>query len=64
MRRLVGLGRTLTAEVSAIGVETPHQVRQLLNAGCEIMQGKLLGQPQQIEAFASLLTEERWAAPP
>lgn len=57
VRGLVKIGQTLGVQVSAIGVESPYQVRQLLNAGCEIMQGRLLGRPQQAETFAPLLTE-------
>lgn len=63
VRGLVKVGQILAVEVSAIGVESPYQVRQLLNAGCEIMQGKLLGRPQQVETFAPLLTEAG-AVPP
>ena len=63
VRRLAGLARTLATEVSAIGVEAPYQVTQLLGMGCDIMQGKLLGQPQQGDAFASLLSEEGSVTP-
>ena len=58
VQRLTSLGRSLSAEVSAIGVETAQQVKLLLSAGCEIMQGKLLGQPQQVDAFTSLVLED------
>ena len=64
VHRLASLARSVSAEVSAIGVETPQQVKLLLGAGCEIMQGKLLGQPQQVEAFTSLVLEDGPAASP
>ncbi len=64
MHRLAGLARSVSAEVSAIGVETAYQVKLLLSAGCEIMQGKLLGQPQQVEAFTSLVLEDSSVASP
>jgi diguanylate cyclase (GGDEF)-like protein len=44
---IVALGRTLSVDVTAEGVETSEQVTLLKAAGCTIVQGFLFGQPQR-----------------
>jgi diguanylate cyclase (GGDEF)-like protein len=45
---IVGLGRALTLDITAEGVETNEQVTLLKAAGCKIVQGYLFGVPQPI----------------
>ncbi|CAG9174677.1 putative signaling protein [Cupriavidus pinatubonensis] len=42
---IVALGRTLNLNVVAEGVETPAQRKFLTEAGCDALQGYLLGEP-------------------
>jgi EAL domain-containing protein (putative c-di-GMP-specific phosphodiesterase class I) len=44
---IVALGRTLSVDVTAEGVETSEQVTLLKAAGCTIAQGFLFGTPQR-----------------
>jgi len=44
---IVGLGRSLSLDISAEGVETDEQVTMLRAAGCSIVQGFLFGVPQR-----------------
>ncbi len=44
---IVSLGRTLSVDVTAEGVETSEQVTLLKAAGCSIVQGFLFGAPQR-----------------
>ena len=44
---IVTLGRTLSVDVTAEGVETSEQVTLLKAAGCSIVQGFLFGMPQR-----------------
>lgn len=44
-RAIVGLGHELGLEVVAEGVEEPEQLRFLAEAGCDVVQGYLLGRP-------------------
>ena len=44
---IVGLGRTLSVDVTAEGVETSEQVTLLKAAGCSIVQGFLFGAPKR-----------------
>jgi diguanylate cyclase (GGDEF)-like protein len=43
---IVALARALDMAVCAEGVETPEQLRFLQNAGCDLIQGFLLGRPE------------------
>jgi EAL domain-containing protein (putative c-di-GMP-specific phosphodiesterase class I) len=45
---IVGLGRSLTLDITAEGVETNEQVTLLKAAGCKVVQGYLFGVPQPI----------------
>lgn len=49
---IVALGRTLSIDVSAEGVETSEQVTLLKAAGCSIVQGFLFGVPKRDAAAA------------
>lgn len=44
---IVGLGRSLSVDITAEGVETQEQVTLLKAAGCSIVQGFLFGAPQR-----------------
>ena len=44
---IVGLGRSLSVDITAEGVETHEQVTLLKAAGCSIVQGFLFGMPQR-----------------
>ena len=45
---LIGLGRSLSVDITAEGVETQDQVTLLQAAGCSIVQGFLFGAPQRV----------------
>jgi EAL domain-containing protein (putative c-di-GMP-specific phosphodiesterase class I) len=44
---IVGLGRSLSVDITAEGVETSEQVTLLKAAGCSIVQGFLFGMPKR-----------------
>ena len=44
---IVALGRTLSVDITAEGVETSEQVTLLKAAGCSIVQGFLFGAPKR-----------------
>ena len=46
---IVGLGRSLSVDITAEGVETNDQVTLLQAAGCSIVQGFLFGAPQRAD---------------
>ncbi len=46
---IVGLGRSLSVDITAEGVETEDQVSLLQAAGCSIVQGFLFGAPQRMD---------------
>jgi EAL domain-containing protein (putative c-di-GMP-specific phosphodiesterase class I) len=50
---IVALGRTLSVDVTAEGVETSEQVTLLKAAGCSIVQGFLFGVPKRETATAA-----------
>lgn len=54
VRTLIELGHSLDLTVAAEGVETLSQHAYLLEEGCDVMQGFLLGRPASIETFAPL----------
>ncbi len=56
---VIGLGRALRVPVTAEGVETEAQLRALAEAGCDQVQGYLLGRPAPQEVLEAML-----AAPP
>jgi len=49
---VVGLGRSLSVDIAAEGVETAEQVTLLRAAGCSIVQGFLFGLPQRADRGA------------
>ncbi len=58
VRTIIGMARTLGLVAVAEGVETPSQRAILLEEGCAVLQGFLLGQAMSPDAFALLAEEE------
>ncbi|SFP63130.1 EAL domain, c-di-GMP-specific phosphodiesterase class I (or its enzymatically inactive variant) [Mesorhizobium sp. NFR06] len=52
IRAIVGLGRGLSMDIIAEGVETLEQLTFLSEEGCHALQGYLIGRPHPIEAYA------------
>ncbi|CDX32533.1 Diguanylate cyclase/phosphodiesterase [Mesorhizobium sp. SOD10] len=52
IRAIVGLGRGLSMDIIAEGVETLEQLSFLSEEGCHALQGYLIGRPHPIEAYA------------
>ena len=52
IRAIVQLGRGLSMDVVAEGVETLDQLGFLTEEGCDILQGYLIGRPYPIEQYA------------
>jgi diguanylate cyclase (GGDEF)-like protein/PAS domain S-box-containing protein len=57
VQAIVTLAHGLGLRVVAEGIETQSQMEVLRNAGCEIFQGFLLGEPRPPEAIERLLAE-------
>jgi diguanylate cyclase (GGDEF)-like protein/PAS domain S-box-containing protein len=55
VRAVIGLGHGLKLPVIAEGVETQAQRDFLAGAGCNAMQGYLIGRPQPIEDYAEIV---------
>ena len=53
---MVQLGRSLAVPVCAEGVETPGQLAQLRDEGCQEAQGFLFAPPMPATDFDALLT--------
>ncbi|MBZ9820804.1 putative bifunctional diguanylate cyclase/phosphodiesterase [Mesorhizobium sp. CA4] len=53
IRAIVGLGRGLSMDIIAEGVETLEQLSFLSDEGCHALQGYLIGRPHPIEAYAN-----------
>ncbi len=47
---IIGLGRSLDVQITAEGVENQEQVTLLRAAGCNLVQGFLLGRPDSVQA--------------
>jgi diguanylate cyclase (GGDEF)-like protein len=52
LRGVIGLARGLELPVTAEGVETRAQLDVLTRAGCEFVQGYLIGRPASIDGYA------------
>jgi EAL domain-containing protein (putative c-di-GMP-specific phosphodiesterase class I) len=52
VRAVIGLARGLELPVIAEGVETQAQFELLARAGCDLVQGYLIGMPAPIERYA------------
>jgi EAL domain-containing protein (putative c-di-GMP-specific phosphodiesterase class I) len=61
---IVGLGRSLSVDITAEGVETSEQVTLLKAAGCSIAQGFLFGVPQRDSVLASAVDKAAEAPQP
>jgi diguanylate cyclase (GGDEF)-like protein/PAS domain S-box-containing protein len=55
VRAVIGLAHGLGVPVLAEGVETNSQLGTVLKEGCDEVQGYLIGRPQPIQAYASLI---------
>jgi EAL domain-containing protein (putative c-di-GMP-specific phosphodiesterase class I) len=51
---VIGLGHSMNIEVTAEGVETERQLEYLLDEGCDLIQGYLVGRPAPIDSFSAL----------
>jgi len=63
VQAVVGLAHTLGLQVTAEGVETPEQVRQLSAFGCTLAQGYYFARPMSLEALDALLARGRLSWP-
>ena len=61
VQAVIGLGRGLGMPVVAEGVETQAQLEGLRSEGCTEVQGFLVGRPQPIENFRSVVITRRCA---
>jgi EAL domain-containing protein (putative c-di-GMP-specific phosphodiesterase class I) len=55
VRTIVGLGHSLDLEVIAEGVETPSQLAELREMGCDHGQGYLFAPPVEAAAARAML---------
>jgi diguanylate cyclase (GGDEF)-like protein/PAS domain S-box-containing protein len=60
---ITALARALTIDVTAEGIETKEQLRQLREAGCAWGQGYLFGAPVPHDAFVHDLDRDRTGSP-
>ncbi|OGO55622.1 MAG: hypothetical protein A2V85_12650 [Chloroflexi bacterium RBG_16_72_14] len=60
---IVGLGRTLSLQIIAEGIEQVAQLDRLREMGCELGQGFLFAQPMPGEDVAAILREPTFAPP-
>ncbi|MCX7601660.1 MAG: EAL domain-containing protein [Meiothermus sp.] len=64
VRALIQFGHNLGMEVLAEGIETPEQLEWLRAAGCDLVQGYLLGQPRPFQEIVAELQQPPASAPP
>jgi diguanylate cyclase (GGDEF)-like protein len=55
LRGVIGLARGLELPVTAEGVETRAQLDVLTRAGCDLVQGFLIGRPSSIDGYAEVV---------
>ncbi len=55
LRGVIGLARGLELPVTAEGVETQAQLDVLTRAGCDLVQGFLIGRPGSIDGYAAVV---------
>ncbi|MDP9083393.1 MAG: EAL domain-containing protein [Pseudomonadota bacterium] len=55
LRGVIGLARGLELPVTAEGVETSAQLNVLIHAGCDLVQGFLIGRPAPIDSYAEVV---------
>lgn len=63
VQTIIGMGRNLDLEVIAEGVETQEQKGFLMQHGCDLYQGFLLGRPEPVEVLQALLAGTGTSAP-
>jgi EAL domain-containing protein (putative c-di-GMP-specific phosphodiesterase class I) len=61
VRSMIELGHALGLQMVAEGIERETQLELLESLPCQLGQGYLFGRPQDAEAIAALLSEERLA---
>ncbi|MFT5399154.1 MAG: diguanylate cyclase (GGDEF)-like protein [Gammaproteobacteria bacterium] len=54
LNTIIAMGRALNLRVVAEGVETEEQRDNLIDSGCDLLQGYLLGMPMPVEEFENL----------
>jgi diguanylate cyclase (GGDEF)-like protein len=59
LRGVIGLARGLELPVTAEGVETQAQLDVLTRAGCDLVQGYLIGRPGSIDGYAAAVGRGR-----
>jgi len=59
VQAIAAMGRAMLLEVTAEGVETMKQFEFLRDAGCDVLQGYLLGRPMSGDDFGRWLSEQR-----
>ncbi len=59
VRAVIGLARGLEVPVIAEGVETKEQLEFLSSASCDEIQGYIVGRPQPIEHYASVVNGQQ-----
>lgn len=64
LRALIQLGHNLEVEVLAKGIETPDQLEWLREAGCDLVQGYLIGEPKPFRTIAQRLKLSLFSAQP
>lgn len=59
---IIEIGKSLSIEVVAEGVETMEHARILKELGCDILQGYFLGRPMEAKAFKAFAQSRKWLA--
>jgi diguanylate cyclase (GGDEF)-like protein/PAS domain S-box-containing protein len=63
VRTIIDMGHGLGLEVVAEGVESQRQVRPLQQWGCDLGQGRLFGEPMELEELRELMLGQEAGAP-